>query len=75
MVLVGVFHDIFQVCLWGVKEEEGRLMGMYTYVVNDVPSEISFPCKPVSLFYHVCISAHHPAFLRPLQCRQSQPIC
>lgn len=35
-MLVGVFMTSFRFCLWGVKEEEGRAMGTYTCVVNDV---------------------------------------
>lgn len=41
--------------LGGCEEEGGRggevggAMGTYIYVVNDVQSEISFPCEPVSL--------------------------
>lgn len=52
-MLVGVFMTSFRFRLWGVKEEEGRAMGTYIYVVNDVQGEICFPCKPVSLSYHV----------------------
>lgn len=42
-------------------------MGTYTYVVNDVQGWnffflFFFSCKPVSLSYHVCISADHPTF-------------
>lgn len=61
-MLVGVFHDIFQVCLWGVEEEEGRAMGTYTYVVNDVQREISFPLQ-ASFSLLSCISADHPTLL------------
>lgn len=57
-MLVGVFMTSFRFCLWGVKEEEGRAMGTYTCLL--MMWKVSFPCKPVSLSHHVCISADHP---------------
>ncbi len=51
-MLVGVFVTSFRFSHWGAEEETGRATCPYNYVVNDVQSEISFPCKPVSLSYH-----------------------
>lgn len=59
-MLVGVFMTSFRFCLWGVKEEEGRAMGTYTYVVNDVQK--GFFSLQASFSLLSCISADHPAF-------------
>lgn len=60
-MLVGVFMTSFRFCLWGVKEEEARVMGTYTYVVNDVQSEFFFSLQ-ASFSLLSSLSAHHPTF-------------
>lgn len=59
----GCFHDIFQVLSLGCEGGRGEGDGYIHLWLMMFKSDISFPCKPVSLSHHVCIPTDHPSSL------------